>query len=310
MVNIIELGKFLSRMSNICYLCNKSFEYLYLLERHKNNKKPCNISKESYNCNICKSDFNHKSHLERHKKSKNHINKYKIYVENLNIENLNIDNSINNIDNSINITNNITLINGFSETNIDIIELKDIERLLIYEDNIHKIIKEFAEDPDGMYGSSEYIILIFKFYIKIFAKLNFNLAYSENHNCKIFSFNRSDSKFIEYQLLEINNTQFNYDKKCIDYKLFIEQFINLMDRINNKFENFTLNYIFKYIIRYKKMLFTSENAKIKIENELLTSYTKFEESKNNLESEDERFRIALLTSRANAFKGIIRRIDN
>jgi hypothetical protein len=34
----------------------------------------------------------------------------------------------------------------------------------------------------------------------------------------------------------------------------------------------------------------------------------FEESKNIEESEEERFRIALLTSRANAFKGIINRI--
>ena len=125
----------------------------------------------------------------------------------------------------------------------------------------------------------------------------------------IFSFNKSDSKFIEYQLLEINNTQFNYEKKCIDYKLFIEQFLNLMNRVNNKFKNETLDYVYKYVIRYKKLVFTSENTKIQIENELLTSYTKFEESKNNLESEEERFRIALLTSRANAFKGLIKKIN-
>jgi hypothetical protein len=160
---------------------------------------------------------------------------------------------------------------------------------------------------------------MFKFFIKIFAKLNFNLAYSENHNCMIFSFNKSDSKFIEYQLLEINNTQFNYEKRCIDYKLFIEKFLNLMNRVNDKFQNEdndeyistakTLDFIVNYVNKFNKILFTSGNAKIQIENELLTSYTKFEESKNSLETEEERFRIALLTSRANAFKGIIKKIN-
>jgi hypothetical protein len=82
-----------------------------------------------------------------------------------------------------------------------------------------------------------------------------------------------------------------------------------MNRVNNKFKNETLDYVYKYVIRYKKLVFTSENTKIQIENELLTSYTKFEESKNNLESEEERFRIALLTSRANAFKGLIKKIN-
>ena len=151
--------------------------------------------------------------------------------------------------------------------------------------------------------------------------MNFNLAYSENHNCMIFSFNKSDSKFIEYQLLEINNTQFNYEKRCIDYKLFIEKFLNLMNRVNDKFQNEsdknsqeyiktinTLDFIVKYVNRFTKTLFESQNAKIQIENDLLTSYTKFEESKNSLETEEERFRVALLTSRANAFKGIIRRM--
>jgi hypothetical protein len=287
-----------------CDLCDKTFEYKAFLERHKNNKTPCNAIKGNHECKLCNIKFNHRSNLEKHKISKRHINIENQYIN---------DNSINITNNiktqNININHNVTIVNGFSETNIDIIELLDIERLLIYEDEIHKFIKDFTEYPDEIYGDFQYIIYIFKFFIKIFAKLNFNLAYSENHNCMIFSFNKSDSKFIEYQLLEINNTQFNYEKKCIDYKLFIEQFLNLMNRVNNKFKNETLDYVYKYVIRYKKLVFTSENTKIQIENELLTSYTKFEESKNNLESEEERFRIALLTSRANAFKGLIKKIN-
>ncbi len=135
----------------------------------------------------------------------------------------------------------------------------------------------------------------------------------------IFSFTNSNNSFIEYQLLEINNTQFNYEKKCIDYKLFIEQFINLMNRVNNKFQeennkeyvdtSNTLDYIIQYVNKYKKLLFTSDNVKSQIENELLTSYNDFEKSKNTKLSDDEEFRIALLTARANAFKGIIKRIN-
>ena len=287
-----------------CQLCNKIFPSESKLERHKNNKTPCNVIKADHECKLCNIKFNHRSNLEKHKISKKHINIENQYINDnsINIENQYIETQ------NININQNVTIVNGFSETNIDIIELLDIERLLIYEDEIHKFIKDFTEYPDEIYGDSQYLVYIFKFFIKIFAKLNFNLAYSENHNCMIFSFNKSDSKFIEYQLLEINNTQFNYEKKCIDYKLFIEQFLNLMNRVNNRFENDTLDYVYRYVIRYKKMVFTSENTKIQIENELLTQYTKFEESKNNLETEDERFRIALLTSRANAFKGLIKKI--
>ena len=288
-----------------CELCNKSFSFKSKLSEHKNRKNPCNKPKESSKCEICNIEFPCLAKLEKHKISKRHINIENQYINDNSI-NVNVENQYN-IE-TLNLTQNITLVHGFSETNIDIIELLDIERLLVYEDEIHTFIKDFKKYPDEIYGDSQYIIYIFKFFIKIFARLNFNLAYSENHNCMIFSFNKSYNKFIEYQLLEINNTQFNYEKKCIDYKLFIEQFLNLMNRVNNKFENETLDYVYKYVIRYKQMVFTSENAKLQIENELLTSYTKFEESKNIEETEEERFRIALLISRANAFKGIINRI--
>ena len=173
---------------------------------------------------------------------------------------------------------------------------------------IYKFIKEFTDYPDNIYGDSTYIILIFKFFIKIFSKLNFNLAYSENHICNIFSFNSMNNVITKYHLLEIDNTKFNYTKSCIDYKLFIEQFINLMNRVNNKFENNTFDYIYKYIIRYKKMLFTSDNNKIQIEHELLIQYNKFEESRNKQETEEEKLKNAINTARANSFKSVIRRL--
>ena len=290
-----------------CDLCPKTFPSKSQLERHKNNKNPCNVTKASTECNLCSIEFPCLAKLEKHKKSKKHINIENQYIT---------DNSIN-IEtqyNQYNINQNITVVNGFNETNVDIIEKEDIERLLIYEDEIHNFIKEFKKYPDEIYGDSQYLIYIFKFFIKIFAKLNFNLAYSENHNCIICSFNNSTNTVIEYYLLEIDNTQFNYNKKCIDYKLFIDKFLNLMNRINIKFEmdfnkdNNVLDYVYKYAIRYKQILFTSENAKLQIENELLTSYDEFEKSKNIKKSEEEEMRIAILSARANAFKGIIRRI--
>jgi hypothetical protein len=88
-----------------------------------------------------------------------------------------------------------------------------------------------------------------------------------------------------------------------------------MNRVNIKFEmdfdkdDNVLDYVYNYTIRYKQILFTSENAKIQIENELLTSYDKFEKSKNIKLSEEEEMRLAILSARANAFKGIIRRIS-
>ena len=89
-------------MDIVCILCNKTFEYPYLLDRHKKNKKPCNRVVESYNCDLCKSNFDYKSHLENHKKSNKHKNNYEIYIKTYNDYSTTINNN-----NSINIINNI-----------------------------------------------------------------------------------------------------------------------------------------------------------------------------------------------------------
>jgi transposase-like protein len=70
-----------------CDLCSKTFTSKFNLERHKNNKKPCNAIKESYNCDICKSNFDYKAHLDIHNKTKKHINNYNVHIENLNFNN-------------------------------------------------------------------------------------------------------------------------------------------------------------------------------------------------------------------------------
>ena len=120
------------------------------------------------------------------------------------------------------------------------------------------------------------------------------------------SFSKSSTNFIEYQLLEIDNANKNYFKKCIDYKLFIEEFLNLMKKINLKFNNNTFNFILNYTFKFKKFILDeSRNIKFFIENELLNSYDIFEQSKLRVKTEEEEFQYALMTSRNNAFRHIL-----
>ena len=282
-----------------CDLCQKVFEYKVYLERHKNNKKPCNAQKKIYNCEICKSKFDHKSHLDIHNKTKKHINNYNIHVENMNItNNTNIFNNT--------IHNHITVVRGFSETNINVINMSDFIKLLAYNNKLDYYINLFNSDPDDIYYDSVFIEHVFKLFINIFEKLNFNLAFTENHNCNIFSFTKSSTNFIEYQLLEIDNANKNYFKKCIDYKLFIEEFLNLMKKINLKFNNSDFNFIINYTLKFKKFILDeSRNIKFFIENELLNAYAIFEKSKLRVKTEEEEFQFALMTSRNNAFRHIL-----
>jgi hypothetical protein len=273
-----------------CDLCDKNFNYKALLERHKNNKKPCNIKKVLTDCKICNSSFPCAAKLERHEKSAKHITNY---------------NNIHNGDNiNINITNNFhihTPINSFSETCLNIINNSDIEYLLAHDYDVLQIIK----DEDLMTcGDSVYIVSIFKFFIKLFSKLNFNLAYSQNHNCAIFSFFKTHNNYIEYQLLEIDNKNKKYQAQCIKYDLFIEEFINLMKKIDYTFKVEKFKIILDYVIRYKKMVF-SDNSKTIIENELLRSYNEFISTKDSKEEEDREFNMALQNSRKNVFKHVI-----
>ena len=282
-------------MSKKCELCQKVFEFPYLLERHKNRKKPCNIINNKFDCKLCNISFDHKSRLDTHNNSKKHINNY----------NIQIANTINNTTN-YNIHNHITVVRGFSETNIDVINLSDFIKLLAYNNKLDYYINLFNSDPDDIYYDSVFIEHVFKLFINIFEKLNFNLAFTENHNCNIFSFTKSSTNFIEYQLLEIDNANKNYFKKCIDYKLFIEEFLNLMKKINLKFNNSNFNFIINYTLKFKKFILDeTRNIKFFIENELLNAYAIFEKSKLRVKTEEEEFQFALMTSRNNAFRHIL-----
>ena len=128
-----------------CELCNKSFINKSDLTRHKNRKKPCNTI-EKYECIDCNKIFKFKSKLEEHDKTKNHIS----------VINNNITNNI-----QINVNNNIQ-INGFSETNINVLTLKDIEDSLLDDNNLIKMLEDFEADRDNIFGYSEYIFYSFR----------------------------------------------------------------------------------------------------------------------------------------------------
>ena len=259
-----------------CNKCDKSFKFKSHLERHINNKTPCNKVKEELSCIACNINFKCNAEQLRHEKSKKHINNYNVHIENLNA--------------NINITNNIyTFPEGtkpFSETNLHAIGLTDIDKLMIEDYKLMKILNSFKEDEENIYGSNEIFVIIFKYFIKLFAKLHFNLAYTENNNCAIFSFNKTHNDLIEYYVLEIDNNFHLYSSKKIQYNIFIEKFINLLKRINYEFESEDFNILLKYIIRYDKLL-TDDYTKINIENDLLNEYNKFNDVKDEKALEDE-----------------------
>ncbi len=85
-----------------CDKCNKNFNTPSKLERHKNNKKPCNKPKELLKCNFCNVEFTRPKEKERHEKTKKHINN----VIHINGNNNHIGDNINSFNNIINLTLN------------------------------------------------------------------------------------------------------------------------------------------------------------------------------------------------------------
>ena len=274
-----------------CCLCGKIFNTKYHLDRHKNDRKnPCGVKKEAeYNCKYCNVIFKYKSDYNRHEKTKKHITNYNIHIDKVNIENFNV--------------NIICKIKAFSETCLNVLSYNDIEYLLQDDNKLINMLKDIKDD-DELYGSSEYIINSFNFFIKIFSKLNFNLAYTKNHNCAIYSFTKLNNNYIEYHLLEIDNINKQYTVEHIEYKKFIEEFINLMIKVNNSFKNDDFKILLDYVKRYNKMIY-SENTQITIENILYSSYSKFKEAKKNISEEEKIFLKDRTEARANSLKNFL-----
>ena len=59
-----------------CLKCNKEFNAPSKLERHKNNKIPCNKPKEDLKCELCNVNFARPAHKLIHETSEKHIKNY------------------------------------------------------------------------------------------------------------------------------------------------------------------------------------------------------------------------------------------
>ena len=276
----------------ICKLCGKIFNTKFNLDRHKNDRKnPCDTKKIiEYNCKCCDITFKYKSDYERHEKTKKHITNYNINIDKVNIENFNV--------------NIIGGIKTFSETCLNVLNHNDIEYLLQDDNKLINMLRDIKDEEEEIYGSSEYIINSFNFFIKIFSKLNFNLAYTKNNNCAIYSFTKLNNNYIEYHLLEIDNINKQYTVEHIEYKKFIEEFINLMIKVNNSFKNDDFKILLDYVKRYDKMIY-SENTQITIENILYSSYSKFKEAKKNISKDEKIFLKDRTEARANSLRNFL-----
>lgn len=265
-----------------CNKCNKEFKYKSKLDEHHNRKGPCVKKNESYDCELCKSTFQYKSHLDIHKQSKKHIDNYNVHIENY----IHIENHY----------NEVTIINSFEETNLNVLdEKRDIENLYNNDINLYNMFQDFKNE-NKQYPYNTYFIYCFNYFIKIFTKLNFNLAYSENHNCNVFAFIEIDFNKITYQIMTFDTIMKKYTwKNKIDYNIFIEKFLDLMIKIDVKFNNPQFAQVLDYVLKYKKKyLLTDEYTKIEIEKNLLNEYNKFEIAKSNLSKTQIRCELAEL----------------
>ena len=282
-------------MTHKCDICEKEFVSDSKLIAHKNRKFQCSKIKREPECKICNTTFPCIAKLERHEKSKKHINNYNQFITN---------NIINNVNNGTINNNYITVINSFIETNINVLKEKE-DIINIYEDcpKLIKIWNNF-EDEGDIYPNNLYYTYCIEYFIKILSRLNFNLAYTENHNCNFLSF-LEVGRGLEYKILIVDQIMKTYEWNNITYIDFMEKFISLMENINNKFKNENFNKVLNYVLRYKNTYISDLFVTSKIEKNLLSNYIEFEKNKKESKLlEDE------MTKKRKAFDRELQEIAN
>jgi hypothetical protein len=265
-----------------CKKCNAQFDYKSHLERHMNRLTPCNMRNHIYRCDLCNIEFKHKSRLDAHNNSKKHINNYNVYIQN--IENLTIN------------YNDVTIINAFEETNLNILnEHKDIDDVYLTNIHLNEMFQAF-EFENNIYASNNYFVYCFDYFIKIFTKLNFNLAFSENHNCNIYSFERIGANQIKYNIITVDIILKTYVwQNNIEYEIFIIKFLDLMIKIDIKFNNKNFKKVLDYVLKYKnKYLLNDDYTKIEIEKKLIKEYNNFEKLQSEEDELQRQYNQALL----------------
>lgn len=288
-------------MVKTCDICNKTFKYNYLLERHKNKKNPCqnikensivnvndDIKKTEITCSFCGKKML-KNHIKRHFRTSCHLipeskrkffindynNKYKnkININNGVINNnkfSNINNGIvNNIDNITNNTNNFDVkINPLGEEDISFITEKDKIKIL---NRRYMGVPDLIEKVHNFKGNHNMFV----------PNMNKNtLAYLDKNNNIVYE----DYKEVCTMLIETNIKRFDmfYDelKKKISGKPLFEGITKVVEdngygRVNDKYENDIKYYIInssktnkKDINNYISMINNNINNDINIKKNL------------------------------------------
>jgi hypothetical protein len=206
-----------------CDLCNKEFKYESKLNQHKNRKKSCIDNKNEYKCDLCNINFVRPSHQLRHEKTIKHINNYNKNIQN----NVNGDNIAGDqINNIINLTLNVK---PFLES-----ELIGLNNLL--NDIVNNLYLEEIENKNGIKNMN--IKKLINGLILILEKVNFNISFEENHNCKILlMFPGINKSVYEYLVLEVDPISKKMIWNRLEYKFFIIEIFKLCRKIAKKYEN-------------------------------------------------------------------------
>jgi hypothetical protein len=206
-----------------CDLCNKEFKYESKLNQHKNRKKSCISIKNEYKCNLCNVNFIRPAEQLRHEKTIKHINNYNKNIQN----NINGDNIAGDqINNIINLTLNVK---PFLES-----ELIGLNNLL--NDIVNNLYLEEIENKNGIKNMN--IKKLINGLILILEKVNFNISFEENHNCKILlMFPGINKSVYEYLVLEVDPISKKMIWNRLEYKFFIIEIFKLCRKIAKKYEN-------------------------------------------------------------------------
>jgi|694.fasta_scaffold53113_3 hypothetical protein len=205
-----------------CIKCNKEFKYESDYNKHKNRKTPCG-DKKKLNCQYCNVNFTCSSNQQKHEKTIKHINNYNKYIQN----NVNGDNIAGDqINNIINLTLNVK---PFLES-----ELKGLNNLL--NDIVNNIYLEEIENKNGIKNMN--IQKLINGLILILEKVNFNVSFEENHNCKILlMFPGINKSVYEYLVLEVDPISKKMIWNRLEYKNFLIEIFKLCRKIAKKYTN-------------------------------------------------------------------------
>ncbi len=260
-----------------CTKCNKVFNSFSKLERHKNNKTPCDVIKvkEELKCELCNVKFTRPSHQKIHEQTQKHITNVQIHGNYSN--NGSIVGGCNNTINQhlINLTLNMR---SFKDTDISYIGyglLRDIG--LIYQDIKNKVGMSEVDKISEMFNE---VIVILK-------KLHFNIAIEENHNLKILLIFPGIKKLAhEYLILEINKETNYINWRSLDYIELLSNIFEHLLTLNEKSrsENYIefVNYLKEKILEDAELHL---ELKPIIDKKLSDMYINFNKEQNKPERE-------------------------